>query len=96
MADMNRLEAYLALEREMLRLDEAGDALADSLRDAMDPLWYQLGDEEREFLNGRTIPVVAAELEPLRFRLDRIQPLGEPARYQDADPFQFDDWKCAA
>lgn len=96
MADMNRLEAYLALEREMLRLDDAGDALADSLRDAMDPLWYQLSDEDRAFLNARTIPVVAAELEPLRFRLDRIQPLSEPAPYHDAASFQFADWKCAA
>ena len=37
MASMSRLEAYLALEREMLRLDAAGDELAEALRDAMDP-----------------------------------------------------------
>jgi len=36
-ATMSRLQAYLALEREMLRLDAAGDELAEALRDAMDP-----------------------------------------------------------
>jgi hypothetical protein len=96
MADLNRLEAYLALEREMLRLDDRNDDLADSLRDAMDPLWYQLSDEDRSFLNGRTIPAVASELEPLRFRLDRIEPLGRFVGYQDAQSFTIADWKCAA
>jgi hypothetical protein len=66
MASMSRLEAYLALEREMLRLDAAGDDHADALRDAMDPLWYELGPEDRKFLNERVIQPVRTELEPRR------------------------------
>ncbi len=40
MASVNRLGTYLALEREMLRLEESGSDLAEALRDAMDPIWY--------------------------------------------------------
>jgi hypothetical protein len=50
-----RLSAYLALEREMLMLDDIGDPIADSLRDAMDALWYGLSDEEHELLDNRTV-----------------------------------------
>jgi hypothetical protein len=50
MASMSRLEAHLALEREMLRLDAAGDDHADALQDAMD--------------NERVIQPVRTELEP--------------------------------
>jgi hypothetical protein len=50
-----RLAAYLGLEREMLALDAAGDPLADQLRDAMDPLWYALTDEEHARLDARLV-----------------------------------------
>jgi len=50
-----RLAAYLGLEREMLALDAAGDPLADRLRDAMDPLWYGLTDEEHARLDARLV-----------------------------------------
>ena len=93
---MSRLEAYLALEREMLRLDEAGDEYADALRDAMDPLWHLLGPEERAFLNGRTIPDRIEELEPIhgacvasRFSRDR-------AIVVDSEPFHSSSWGVAA
>ncbi len=46
-----RLGAYLSLERAMLALDDAGDPMADALRDALDPLWYGLTDDDRVFLN---------------------------------------------
>lgn len=42
-----RLRQYLVLERLMLELDAAGDPIADVLRDAMDPIWYALSDDER-------------------------------------------------
>ena len=45
-----RLQAYLALERSMLDLDDLDDSLADKLRDAMDPVWYALTDEERSWV----------------------------------------------
>ena len=50
-----RLLAYLDLERAMLGLDELDDPLADNLRDAMDPLWFGLSDEERAMLNRRDL-----------------------------------------
>jgi hypothetical protein len=49
-----RLDAYLELERTMRELDDAGDSMAD-LRDALDPIWYGLTDEDRAFLNRRSI-----------------------------------------
>ena len=55
MAMTGRLRAYLALEHEMMDLERSGDAAADALRDAMDPLWYALDDEERRWLDNRII-----------------------------------------
>ena len=67
-----RLQAYLKLERAMLDLDAADDPLADTLRDAMDPMWYALTDEERTVLDGRdieererTLPTIASRVEVL-------------------------------
>ncbi len=51
----SRLRQYLELERLMTVLDEDGDPGADAVRDAMDPIWYSLSDEERRFLDERTI-----------------------------------------
>lgn len=50
-----RLRKYLELERLMLILDEEGDAAAEALRDAMDPIWYSLTEEERRLLDERRI-----------------------------------------
>lgn len=50
-----RLRKYLELERLMLLMDEDGDPAADVLRDAMDPLWYSLAEDERRILDQRTI-----------------------------------------
>jgi hypothetical protein len=50
-----RLHAYQRLERVVLDLDEAGDPLADHLRDLMDPLWYALTDEEHALLDARPV-----------------------------------------
>ena len=50
------LRTYLELERLMLILDEEGtSAVADSLRDIMDPLWYSMTEEDRRFLDDRAI-----------------------------------------
>jgi hypothetical protein len=97
MAEMNRLEAYLSLERAMLQLDAAGDAFADSLREVMDPLWYELSDEDRDFLNARRIPQSISELEPLHGRLDVASPPHEVEEYKERGPLQVDwEWKRAA
>jgi hypothetical protein len=96
MASMSRLEAYLALEREMLRLDAAGDELAEALRDAMDPLWYRLGPDDRKFLNQRTIPPQLNELEPLHGTLVRAEVRLPAAELVDAEAFHSSSWGLAA
>lgn len=49
------LRKYLEMERLMLILDEEDDAAAETLRDAMDPIWYALTDAERRLLDERRI-----------------------------------------
>ena len=53
MAPGPRLRAYLALERAMVDLDDAGDPVGDELRDRMDPIWLKLSEEERVALDHR-------------------------------------------
>lgn len=65
---MNRLEVYLALERVMLALDDKGDELADRVRDLMDPVWYELSDEEAAALDSRGV-VDPGRLNPIRLAL---------------------------
>jgi len=47
------LKVYRGFERVMVALDAKNDALADDLRDAMDPIWHRLSDADREELNKR-------------------------------------------
>lgn len=49
-----RLRAYLALERAMVDLDDAGDPLGDDLRDRMDGIWLKLSAEDRAALDRRS------------------------------------------
>jgi hypothetical protein len=70
-----RLDAYLSLERNMLRLDDLGDQLADRLRDAMDPIWHALTDEEHALLDARTVvPKGELFIPPPRSRALTIAP----------------------
>jgi len=48
------LDVYLQLEAAMLELDRANSALADRVRDMMDPIWDELTDEDRDYLDART------------------------------------------
>jgi hypothetical protein len=48
-----RLRAYLALERAMVDLDDAGDPVGDDLRDRMDGIWLKLSAEDRAALDCR-------------------------------------------
>ena len=86
MAEMNRIEAYLSLERAMLQLDAAGDGFSDALREAMDPLWYELGDEDREFLNRRQIPASLSELEPLHGTLTATNSPRRVEKFEEHEP----------
>ncbi len=54
MAAGPRLRAYLALERAMVDLDDAGDPVGDELRDRMDPIWLTLSQEDLDALDART------------------------------------------
>ena len=54
MAAGPRLRAYLALERAMVDLDDAGNQVGDELRDRMDPIWRKLSEEDRDALDSRT------------------------------------------
>jgi hypothetical protein len=49
----NHLDLYLKLERIMMELDDQDDPIADRMRDLMDPVWYGLPEEDRNFLDGR-------------------------------------------
>ena len=96
MARLNRLGTYLALEREMLLLAEAGSDLAETLRGAMDPIWYQLGPEERKFLNEREIPLQLSELEPIRGSLARAEPLPLRTGFVNVGAIHSASWRIAA
>jgi hypothetical protein len=65
MAVSTRLHAYLTLERVMLELDQSGDPLADRIRDLMDPVWYDLSDEEHSALDRRADTALES-LHPIR------------------------------
>ena len=54
MAPGPRLRAYLALERAMVDLDDAGDLIGDDLRDRMDEIWLKLSAEDRAALDCRS------------------------------------------
>ena len=47
------MKAYLALERAMVDLDDAGDPVGDELRNRMDPIWLMLSDGDRDSLDRR-------------------------------------------
>ena len=53
MAAGPRMRAYLALERAMVDLDDAGDPVGDELRDRMDPIWLMLSEADRDVLDAR-------------------------------------------
>jgi len=92
-----RLAAYLALERQMLALDAAGDPLADKLRDAMDPLWYALTDEEHRLLDARMVLYAngAAMTAPISEGFFTQPLLAKPLR-PTPGPLSGQDWRCAA
>jgi len=55
MALSRRMEVYLALERQMMALDDQGDPLADQIRDRLDPIWLRLTPDEHSYLDRREI-----------------------------------------
>ncbi len=93
----NRLRAYLELERQMLMLDDAGDPLADLLREAMDPLWYGLSDEEHSLLDARTISIGSGVSLKTPAGSDLfLSPPHITELVQRHDPLRTTDWEYAA
>ena len=76
MASTELLDAYLALERLMLRLDAQSDPMADDIRDQMDPLWHRLDDSDIEYLNQRH-DVEPSVQQPLCFTGDFYTSIGD-------------------
>jgi hypothetical protein len=93
----SRLRKYLELERLMLILDEDGDPGADALRDAMDPIWYSLNDEERRILDERTIGRIKS-VEEIRLPAgDQVfGPAPDPAPPRPLPKGPVKGWKSAA
>ncbi len=94
-----RLETYLSLDREMRALDEVGDPLADVLRDAMDPIWLGLTDEDRRFLDQRAIAPGAPYV--VRLSVNEGLFLGSFERppvshVPTSFPIRIENWRCAA
>lgn len=58
------MQVFLKLERVMMLLDAQDNPLADDLRDAMDPVWCALSDEQRRWLEERTIQAPAGAHRP--------------------------------
>lgn len=73
-----RLELYLELERLMLAA-EHDEKVADTIRDAMEPIWYSLSREEHEFLDNRTVSPIKS-IEGLRV------PVGIHLMYVESRP----------
>lgn len=63
------LSLYLSLERLMFVAEGVDERTADVIRDAMDPIWYVLTDEDRETLNHRVVGFIRS-LEGLRVPAD--------------------------
>ena len=92
-----RLRAYLELEQLMLVLDEAGDTASEALRDAMDPIWYALTDEERRLLDDRKVGRIKS-LEEIRVPAGS-EVFGEapaPTEHRSFPQGPIRGWKSAA
>jgi len=73
------LRVYLELERQMLLAEGVGEQTADVIRDAMDPIWHALSDEDRTSLDQREVDFIRSQ-EGLHV------PLGDHIYYQDSGP----------
>ncbi len=80
----------------MMTLDDAGDSIADVLRDALDPVWHALAEDEKEFLNRRII--IEGPMGPIRIpEASLFTPLPvtpQPTRKTGVQVIL--DWKYAA
>ncbi len=76
----------------MLALDDADDAMADEVRDAMDPLWHALSEDERAFLNSRELVRVRGfQVDVGDLLLEPVEalPMQEHEKLEDIDGWQI-------
>ena len=79
MAMTTLLRLYLDLERQMLLAEGIGEPTVDIIRDAMDPIWHALSDEDRAVLDQREVEFIRSQ-EGLRV------PLGDHIYCRDSGP----------
>ena len=88
-----RLKTYLILEQQALALDEIDENLANTIRDVMDPIWYQLTDAEHELLNLRIIEGLAGS--SISVNSDLFLDIPRPPNIVDREsPVEVVDWEC--
>jgi hypothetical protein len=97
---LSDLDLYLAFERLMVHFDQAGDPMAESVRDLMDPIWHRLSREDVDLLNARG-KVDPAGLFPIRLPFPtgaRLPPTTVSGnRFTDTTGWLApDDWKKTA
>jgi len=91
-----RLRIYLELERVLLLVEADNEIAAEALRDAMDPIWYSMTEDERRVLDDRAVGRLAS-LEVIRVPADQVfgSPPGPVAR-RSLPPEPLKDWLVAA
>ncbi len=96
---MKTLDLYLALERLMLELDADSNAMADRIRDLMDPLWLRLSPEELARLDARG-QIEPADLFPVQLPIPPPPALPAPTvrdqRFDHASWQAPHDWRREA
>jgi hypothetical protein len=91
-----RLRIYLELERVLFLVEADNETAAEALRDAMDPIWYSMTEDERRVLDDRAVGRLAS-LEVIRVPADQVfgAPPGPVAR-RTLPPEPIKDWLVAA
>lgn len=91
-----RLRNYLELERLMLLVEGDNEPTAEALRDAMDPIWYSMTEDERRALDDRSVGRFAS-LEEIRVPADQVfGPPPDPVIRRSLPPGPIRDWLVAA
>jgi hypothetical protein len=96
---LSDLDLYLAFERLMVHLEQAGDPMAEGVRDLMDPIWHRLSRADVDRLNARG-KIDPSGLFPVRLPFPaggRLPPTTVSGkRFTDTTGWRApDDWKKA-
>ena len=91
-----QLRKYLDLERLMLEAEAVDEAVAESIREVMDGVWYALTVEERNILDERTAQGPIRVMECVRLPITAIlrRPLLAIKKPYDGKPVS--SWRKSA